>query len=135
MLLTRLKEAVSNVRHYILFLDVFEVSVDFHGQGRAVLPHSHLLFNLVDIFLGATVLLLFEHFDVRSAIPRPHMLNEVGPVADLLAFQSVDEWTVPFVEAVRAANLCGKIQRYVSVIIFQLRTVCSVISAPMAQTN
>ena len=76
------------------------MGVDFHAEGRSVLAHAHLLLNRLNVVLRSIVLLLFQHLHVRSAIPLPHMLDEVGPIADLLALQSVDKWAVPLVEAI-----------------------------------
>ena len=100
LLLTGLKEAISDMRHYILFANLCEVGVDFHAESRTVLAHAHLLLDRLNVVLRSIVLLLFQHLHVRAAIPLPHMLDEVGAIADLLALQSVDKWTVPLVEAI-----------------------------------
>ena len=100
LLLTGLKEAISDMRHYILFANFCEVSVDFHAKSRTVLTHAHLLLDRLNVVPRSIVLLLFQHLHVRAAIPLPHMLDEVGTIADLLALQSVDKWTVPLVEAI-----------------------------------
>ena len=77
LLLAWLEEAISNMRHDVLFLDLFEVARNFHAQGRSVFAHAHKFFNLLQVVLSAVVLVLFEDLNVGAAVPLPHMLDEV----------------------------------------------------------
>ena len=70
-----------------------------------MLTHTHQLFYLLEVVLGAIVLMRFLHLHVGAAVALSHMLDEVRAIADLLALQSVHEWAVPFIESIRAANL------------------------------
>ena len=99
-LLTWLEKAVTDVRHNVLFLDLFKMRGNFHTESGSMLSHTHELLYLLEVVLGSIVLMLFQHLDVGAAVALSHMLNKVRAIADLLAFQSVNEWTVPFIETI-----------------------------------
>ena len=65
-----------------------------------MLSHTHELLDLLEVVLGSIVLMLFQHLNVCAAVALSHMLNKVRAIANLLAFQSVDEWAVPFIETI-----------------------------------
>ena len=99
-LFARLIEAISDMRHYIPFANLFEVGIDYHAESGTMLAHAHLLLNSLNVVLRSVVLLLLQHLYVSTAVALPHMLNEIRAITDLLALKSVDEWAVPLVEAI-----------------------------------
>lgn len=97
------EEAVADVRDHILLLDLIKLLIDLLGESKAVLSPAHELLDLLEVVSGSGVLLLLGHVDSGAAVAQPHVLHEVGAVANRLTFQREDEGARASVEAVRAA--------------------------------
>ena len=89
--------------NHIFLLHLIKLLIDLLGEGKAVLPPAHELLDLLEVVSGSRVLLLLGHVDCGAAVAQPHVLHEVGTVADRLTFQREDEGAGASVEAVRAA--------------------------------
>ena len=100
ILLSRSKEALTNVTDEILLLYLRKVVLNLLLEGHAVLASSHKLLNLGQVVLLAIILVLFENLNASSAVACANMFNEHGTIANQLALQSVHKRAVPAIEAI-----------------------------------
>ena len=70
-----------------------------------MLVKPELFLNLSQVIFLAVILVLLENLHASSAVARSDMLDEHGTITDKLPFKCVNEWAVPAIETVRAADL------------------------------